>query len=304
MTARFRSRSRSRTRCRSAREGMLPALALVLLVAAPGCRYAPSADPTARHDAGPAAEAESEASAAGRAPRAHEPWIAADPAAAVVTLENLYENERFWPYQVQLTEDWKPPGWQGDFGWGLGVVKRIDEERRLRVDFGRFGKHWVPAEVTDVVERANRIRLGEEIKFNPNLVLALGNRLLDPSGDELRPTDLDLREQQAFLMVFADPMEVDLGPLARSIDALSALPGLVPVLVVPRDHGDAAVYRACYDHDWPGVFLRDRFGPAYTAGYVAGERPLPFVQLATPEGRLLWQGPWSPELAERLPSLL
>ena len=43
-------------------------------------------------------------------------------------LGNLYANERFWPYQIQLTSDWKPDGWEGEFGWGLGVVLRIDHE--------------------------------------------------------------------------------------------------------------------------------------------------------------------------------
>lgn len=213
---------------------------------------------------------------------------------APVTLANLYEREAFWPHHIQLTEDWKPMGWgEGEFGWGLGVVVRIDESARIRVDFSRFGKHWVPARVTDVLDRANALRIGADQKFAPNLVLALKNRLLDPSGRELVEISQDVFAQRAWVLVFADPRAEEFAEISRSVAAIAAQEGTMVVLVAQGGHADSHIYKACYDAEWPGAFLLDRFGPAYTEAYLDGDRVAPYVQLMTPDGRLLWEASWS-----------
>ena len=220
-------------------------------------------------------------------------YAAADPTAPAVDLENLYANERFWPHQIQLVEDWKPAGWEGEFGWGMGVLLRVREDGVLRVDFSRFGKHWIPAEVTDVIERANEIRLGTGHKFGPNLLIALKNRLLDPSGPTLREISNDLMERRLFLLVFADPRAEYFDAVATGLASLSEEPD-VEVLLLPQGaHRDSHVYKACYDARWPGSFLLDGFSPAYTEGLLDDPAPLPFLQLATPEGRLIWAAPWT-----------
>jgi len=222
-------------------------------------------------------------------------YSAADSTAPAVTYANLYESERFWPYQIQLVEPWRPLGHEGDFGWGQGVLLRVAPSGLLRIDFARFGKHWVPARATDVIERANRVRRGEEHKFAPNLTLALKQRLLDPSRKTLAPIQLDLMEQEAFLLVFADPSGDDFSEIARALGRFRKKEGLVIVLLAQGGYVDAYVYKRCHEASWPGAFLFDRFARAYTEGLLdvdAGDRP-PFVQLATREGRLIHAAPWS-----------
>lgn len=227
-------------------------------------------------------------------------YAAARPQAPVVTAANLAENERFWPHQIALTRDWKPARWEGDFGWGLGVLLRVDPRKGLRVDFSRFGKHWIPVDATDVIERANAVRLGAEHKFAPNLVLALGNRLLDPTGRELTEIREDPLDQRAFVLVFADPRGEAFEALARDLSAVDERGDVLVVLLPQGGHADAHVYKACFDAGFRGAFLFDRFVGAYTEGYVDVPLPGPFIQVATPEGRLLWEGDWAAGLGSTL----
>lgn len=214
---------------------------------------------------------------------------------------NLPEHERFWPYQIQLTRDWKPAGWEGDFGWGLGVLLTVDAQQGLRVDFGRFGKHWIPADATDVVERANRIRRGEEEKYGPNLVVALRNRLLDPSGEILAKHFVDPAERPAIVLVHADPLAKDFRALAREVSAWAAAsPDALIVLLAQGDVGDAHVYKACHEARWQGAFVVDRFSRAYSEGYLEPERARPHVQVLTREGRILLSEPYAEGLGARL----
>ncbi len=220
-------------------------------------------------------------------------YAAAQPHAPAVTAANLVENERFWPHQIALTRDWKPDGWEGDFGWGFGVLLRVDPSRGVRVDFSRFGKHWIPVDATDVVERANAVRLGADHKFAPNLVLALGNRLLDPTGRELAEIREDPLDQRAFVLVFADPRATDFAALALDLAVVDAPDDVLVVLLAQGGHADAHVYKACFDAGFRGAFLFDRFVTAYSEGYVDRALERPFIQVATPEGRLLWEGDWA-----------
>ncbi|MCR9094206.1 MAG: hypothetical protein NXI30_08315 [bacterium] len=217
-------------------------------------------------------------------------YHAEDEAAPVVTLQNLPRSERFWPHQIQLTTDWKPEGWEGDFGWGMGVVIEVDDQSRIRVDFSRFGKHWIPAEVTDVVARANQIRTGESVKFKPNLVLALGNRLLDPTGRTLAESSVDLLAQNAFVLVFADPRDEGFPDLVASLSPLFGRERFHCVLLPQGGHPDFHVWKAVHDAGWKGSFLLDRFSPAYTEGFLESGTALPRVEVRSPEGRRVWQG--------------
>lgn len=232
-----------------------------------------------------------EIAASERAPDPNEP----------VTYANLFERELFWPHQIQLTADWKPVGWgEEPFGWGMGVLLRVDAEGRLRVDFSRFGKHWLPANVTDVLARANQLRVGADQKYAPNLVLALKNRLLDPTGEILQEIQEDVFEQRVWVLVFADPLAEGFEAIAASMAPISAQDGVQVTLIAQGKHLDSEISRACYRQGWKGTFLLDRFGPAYTEGYLDGDRPPPFIQVSTPEGRLIWEAAWSDDAARSL----
>ena len=216
-------------------------------------------------------------------------YTAAKPDSPAITLETLAENEQFWPHQVQLTEDWTPKGWEGDFAWGLGVLLRVDQRGRLRVDFSRHGKHWVPAQVTDVLARANAIREGRGHKYAPNLVLALGNRLLDPSDRELAESQVDLLSQRAFVVVFADPQEPSFATLSKNLADVESIQGIHVTLISQSDQSDAYVYKSCHEARWPGSFLLDRFARAYSEGFLEDKMDVPKIQILSPEGTLLWE---------------
>ena len=217
-----------------------------------------------------------------------------------VTFENLYERERFWPYQIELVGDWKPPGWQGSFGWGYGVVLRVRENGDLRIDFSTHGKHWVPAPATDVVERANQLRLRADSKFKPNLALAFTKKMLDPSDTTLRSSKRKLEEYRHIVIVFADPLEDRFSRLTDELRGLEDAPETAIVLVPLGSHHDRPVFEATYHAEWPGEFLKEQFAPAYAEGLVEDPEDLPAVQIATPEGRLLYQTSWSRGVARRL----
>jgi hypothetical protein len=222
-----------------------------------------------------------------------------------VTLSNLADREAEWPYQVRLVKAWKPTGYEGEFGWGegtTGTILRIEPPARLRVDFGRFGKVWVPADATDVVARANQVRIGEIQKFGPNLAAALNHRLLDPSERSLAEyrEDLFVKPRQVYVVIFADPIASSFGEIAKASHEWAKIPGSLVVLVALGQVDDAHVYKACYDAGWKGVFLMDRFAPAYAEGYLEPSDPRPAVHVMSPEGRLIFGSSWSKPAASRI----
>lgn len=237
--------------------------------------------------AGTAVAGEGSAEAAGRGP---------------LTLSNLLEHEADWPYQVALARAWKPAGHAGEFGWGvgtLGVLIRMGEGERLRVDFGRFGIHWVPAEATDVLARANRVRSGELRKTAPNLAVALNHRLLDPRGRQLADwgDDLFLVPKSVFILIFADPADDGFARIAARTAAWAKEPGTVLVLIAPAGRPDAHVYKYCFDSGWKGAFLMNMFAAPYAEAQLEPGASRPFVQLLTPEGRLIHGASWSDDAA-------
>lgn len=222
----------------------------------------------------------------------------ADAEKGPVTLSNLLQHERDWPYQVALARAWKPEGHEGEFGWGagtIGVLIRVEDHGRLRVDFGRFGIHQVPAEATDVVVRANQVRSGELRKTGPNLAVVLNHRLLDPSGRTLAdyPDDLFLVPKTAFILVFADPADAGFGEIAAKTAPWAKVRGTVLVLIAPVERPDAHVYKYCFDAGWKGAFLMNMFAEPYAEAQLEPGVARPFVQVLTPEGRLVHGATWS-----------
>ncbi len=226
----------------------------------------------------------------------------ADRDAPVVTPENLLASERFWPYQVALVERWKPEARERPLDAGArGVLVRVEESGRARIDFGRDGQHVVPVGVTDLLERANRIRRGEEGKMGPNFAVAIGSKLLDPRAERMAAFGLPATMQRpGFLCVFADPGAASFVELAAALAPLRDRHGVLTVLFPEGQHPDEKLAERLRSLGWPVPFLFDFLAESYTQTLLSAKAPLPAVLLQTNEGRLLFQGRWTPEVAGEL----
>jgi hypothetical protein len=204
-----------------------------------------------------------------------------------VTFENLYWREALWPHHIQLTDDWKPRDWDGHFGWGQGVLLRVRRDGALRVDFGHYGPHWVPASETDVLDRAERLRLGQDTKFDRNLALVFGSRLLDPSETRLKRSQLRVGSFERAIVVFADPEQSSFAELTSALIQRPLDEDAVLILVALGDHRDRAVFYAAHEANWPGVFLQDTYTASFGDGYLEDPAGAPVVRAFSMEGRLI-----------------
>ena len=219
-----------------------------------------------------------------------------------VTYGNLYDLEAYWPYHVELTKPWKPEGFAGDHvGHGLGVLIRVERSGDLRVDFGGYGKYLVPARVTNVVEAANRIRKGERGKGKPNFVLAVVNKLVDPSiepYDYVSPHAVD--HIKAYLLVAADPADESFAELAAALQPLGERRDLMLVLLPQGKHRSEAVLEMVRAKGWNHPFAFWRFARSFTESILGEDLTLPTVMLQSPEGRVIYTGDWSEATPEAL----
>lgn len=231
---------------------------------------------------------------------------AEDPGAAPVTRESLLASERFWPYQVALTRPWQAPGREQPIDAGsLGVLIRVEANGRARIDFGREGLYEVPIGETDLVDRANQVRRGELHKIAPNLVLAIGPRLLDSGSAPPRPLGM-ARESEpvGFLCVFADPRAPAFADLAAALAPLRGRHGVSTVLLPQGEHPDPEVAERLRALGWAVPFMYDGLAEAYTRTLVSGEIPLPALLVTTREGRVLFQGGWREGVVAKLSAVL
>lgn len=221
---------------------------------------------------------------------------AEDPAAAAVTADNLLANDRFWPWRVSLLRPWKSLRTET-----TGVLVRVEPEGVARIDFGRDGVHEVPVSGTDLVERANGVRMGEESKLAPNLVRSLAPRLIDSAAAPPGPLGFaPAMEADALLCVIADPQAKGFDALAAQLAPLRTRAKLLTVLLPIGDVDDPELYEKLRALEWPVPFVYDHLAESYARSIFAGGIDRPAVALQTPEGRLLFQGPWSAETAAKL----
>jgi hypothetical protein len=227
---------------------------------------------------------------------------AEDASAEVVTPRNLLASERFWPYQVTLAKPWRPPGGAEPLPPGsAGVLIRVEDSGRARIDFGRDGLHEVPVEATDLIERANRVRQGQLDKMAPNFVLDIAPRLADPSGDSLRPFGLRAAmERSSFLCVFADPSAQGFAELAAALATLRDRAGVLTILFPQGEHSDARLREQLRLLGWPTPFVFDHLAEPYTRSLLGEAIPLPALLLVTKEGRVRFQRSWTPALMPEL----
>lgn len=223
----------------------------------------------------------------------------------IVTWDNLYESERFWPYRIELVEAWRPAGHEGRFGWGVGILVRVEPSGLLRVDFGADGKHLVPAGATNVIVEANRIRAGELAKRDPNFLVATGTRLLDASSNPLEPVSMEsLREASGFLLLFADPASDDFMRIASELEPLRGVHRVQAILLPQGDARDGRVANLCKAAGWRGAFVFDRFSPPLTASYLPADVALPRIMLITPEAREILSVEWREGIVESVRSTI
>ncbi len=242
------------------------------------------------------------AAAASASSTASEEYRAADPSAPPVVRENLLASERFWPYQVDLSAAWKPDGRAEPLPAGTrAVLVRIDGSGAARIDFGRDGRFLVPVEKTDILARANEIRIGEREKRLPNLVHALGPRLVDAASETIRSADVEsLLEAEVFLAVFADPGAEGFDAVASALRPLRSRSEVTTLLLPQGTHPDPELRTRLREMDWPVGFLRDEYGEGYARSLRPDGAPLPAVMLMTPEGRVLVDRAWSKAVVNEL----
>lgn len=230
-------------------------------------------------------------------------YDASDPAAPVVTQENLLASERFWPYRVALDEPWQPPGRERPIPARYdGVLLRVEADGRATVDFGRHGRWTVPVAETDLLARANQVREGSLTKLAPNLTLVLGPRLV-PSDKPINYALKDLAwSVPGYLLVFAAPEDFE--ELASALAPLHERHGVWMVLFPQGQHVDGKIRQQIRSLDWKVPFLPDAYAEAYTFSQLGEDVPLPAVMLQTNEGRLLFQGSWGADTVAELRSTL
>jgi hypothetical protein len=187
----------------------------------------------------------------------------------------------------------------------LGVLIRVESAQLARVDFGRNGRHRVPIDHTDLVERANRVRRGELRKAAPNFLLAVGTKLANAASETSHPFRVrDAGNLRGALCVFADPDGPEFEALAAALRPLHARPGVLTILFPLGQHRDADVGARLRSLAWAVPFVFDRYAEAYTRSLLGDEALLPAVLLQTTEGRLIFHGPWRADIAPQLASAI
>jgi len=232
------------------------------------------------------------------APQAEIEYEAAEPTAEPVTAANLLANERFWPFHVALVEAWTPPGAAPPIPAGIrGVLVRVEEGGRLRVDFGRDGVHAVPLEKTDLLEGANLVREGRRHKAAPNHVLAVSARMREIGAAE-RTGPAKTVGIAGFVNVFVDPSSGDFEPLVKAVAPLDGRHGVRTLLYPQGLHPGLEVAERLKALGWTGYRMDGAYAPGYTEAQLDGAPPA--LMAVTPDGRVVFQGAWGPGAAERL----
>lgn len=228
------------------------------------------------------------------------PWVAADPGAPAVTRENLLASERFWPYQVELRDPLAPLA-----AGTVGVLVRVEPPGLARIDFGRDGRRVVAVERTDVVERAEQVRRGELWKPAPNLVHAIGARLVDPDADPPRALEpLALLGAPAVLSVFVDPAADGFAEIAAALAPLRGRHGVATVVFPQGGRTLPETRERLRAAGWTVPFAMEAFVEGYTSALLGEGLAPPAVLLHSPEGRILVQSAWRPGLADELRSAI
>ena len=83
--------------------------------------------------------------------------------------ENIFERSEYWPFRVTWNSEESI-----DKGFP-GILIRLEDNETALLDYGRDGIHRVPADQTDIVERASEIISGDRDKELPNFIAYTAN---------------------------------------------------------------------------------------------------------------------------------
>jgi hypothetical protein len=208
-----------------------------------------------------------------------------------ITQASVYENERYWPAIVALTEEWLPPGETKPLkAQYRGTLVRVEADGRVRIDFGRHGGHDIPIDHTDLVQRANEVRAGTRTKLAPNFVLRVGNSLVDSSSQPLRPHQLGkIAGASGYLCIFADPRAEDFPNLAQQLAALEGVNGVRAVFFPQSVVGEDLefVHERLGTLSWHVPYMYPRLSGNYTLSLLGEIPERPRAMLISSEGRVL-----------------
>lgn len=209
----------------------------------------------------------------------------------VITAENLYDHEEYWPNIVTMAADWMPPAVTPRRPQTLqGVLIRIEDNGRARVDLARFGRVDVAIDETDLVERANGVRRGEIFKHRGNFTMQIGTKLVSSTGNEPGPQpSREIKSAEILLCVFADPRSMEFEPLALQLDRLADDRDLQMIFVPQNVRREDLnfVHSTLRKHNWEVPFT-DPAQSAIQTTILIREKPIaPHALLVTREGRVL-----------------
>jgi hypothetical protein len=217
-----------------------------------------------------------------------DPTVNGDP--ATLSGEEAYENSTDWPFYVSLTKPVRADG--KDLKNGTrGVLIRMKSPHELIVDFGRDGLAVVPVGKTDILERMEAIREGDEKKEFPNFVYQIGPRLIVPT--EGRPGFHEFSKlsfHSYFLTVYtsADPLLLD--SIAALVNGLkSELESRnVFILFMPVGEKDDFVFsRGLLDHGLEYPFVYGHLAEIYTTSLHHDTSNLPLFVLNDADGKIV-----------------
>ena len=228
-------------------------------------------------------------------------YDASDASHAEIVAGSLVQAERFWPHEVALLEPHPRPGKESPLSPRLGRLIRVEQSSQVRVDFGEGGVLQLPADRTDVLERANLVRLGALDKLAPNAFVTLGGHVLESSSEEARPFEVRRDGTDSFLCVFADVRSPEFRAVAESLAGLVSRERLQVLLVPQNDRRDAQVWRRLREVGFRVPFVIRAEAKARTRALLGEGEPLPQVMLLSAEGRILYQGVWRPGPGNALP---
>lgn len=231
---------------------------------------------------------------------------ASAPSQAPVTLADAASRDFFWPYHVALTQ---PLSDAPSVPIGMpGVLIRVETDQRALIDFGRDGLHHVPLADTDLVARAETIRLGHTHKEAPNFTYMIGARLI--RSDSEKPAQLPFAAavgHQAFLCLFVPTEGESLEMIMRDLAPLLPHPGLLPILFPLGEATDLSIHARLRAAGQTWAYVHDHLADSYATSLLPKDLTPPTLLLVNNEGRLLHAAPWSAsaanELAEQLGKL-
>jgi hypothetical protein len=214
-----------------------------------------------------------------------------------ITADTLGANAGAWPYQVELVASFQAPGRAQPLSAGTsGVLIRVEDATRARIDFGRDGLYDVPVAATDLVARANAVRRGTLPKEAPNLLQAIGPRLVDLGADPPREVTLaELEEKSLVVALIADPSEVGFPAMARALMAFEGREDLLLVLLGVGHHMDRDIAPRVRGAGWKAPMMLSHLADAYARTLLPAGMEAPALLLQGNEGQLYFGAPWTAE---------